>query len=64
MEKRRTFTAEFKLEAIKLALSPGNSIVQVASGLGVGKSALTHWIREYREKATMCLQVRAKLKGS
>ena len=50
MEKRRTFTAEFKLEAIKLALSPGNSIVQVASDLGVGKSTLTRWIREYRER--------------
>ena len=50
MEKWRTFTAEFKLEAIKLALSPGNSIVQVASDLGVGKSTLTHWIREYRER--------------
>lgn len=50
MEKGRTFTAEFKLEAIKLALSPGNSIVQVASDRGVGKSTLTHWIRDYREK--------------
>lgn len=50
MEKRRTFTAEFKLEAIKLALSPGNSIVQVAADLGVGKSTLTHWIGNYREK--------------
>ena len=50
MDSRRTFTAEFKLEAIKLALSPGNSIVQVAADLGVGKSTLTNWIRNYREK--------------
>lgn len=50
MNNRRTFTAEFKLEAIKLALSPGNSIVQVAADLGVGKSTLTAWIRNYREK--------------
>lgn len=50
MEKRRTFTAEFKFEAIKLALSPGNSIVGVAADLGVGQSTLTHWIRDYREK--------------
>lgn len=50
MEKRRTFTVEFKLEAIRLALSPGNTIVQVANDLGVGKSTLTHWIRDYREK--------------
>ena len=50
MDSRRTFTAEFKLEAIKLALSPGHSIVQVAADLGVGKSTLTHWIRNYRER--------------
>ncbi len=50
MEKRRTFTAEFKLEAIRLALQPGNSVVQVANDLGVGRSTLTHWIREYRNK--------------
>jgi transposase-like protein len=31
MEKRRTFTAEFKLEAIRLALTPGNSVVQALS---------------------------------
>lgn len=50
MNNRRTFSAEFKLEAIKLALSPGNSIVQVAADLGIGKSTLTNWIRNYREK--------------
>ena len=50
MEKRRTFTGEFKQGAIKLALSPGHSIVQVAADLGVGKSTLTNWIRNYREK--------------
>jgi transposase len=50
MEKRRTFTAEFKLEAIRLALTPGNSIMWVANDLGVGRSTLTHWIREYRKK--------------
>lgn len=53
MEKRRTFSSEFKSEAIKLALTPGNSIVQVAANLGVGKSTLTHWIRDYREKGSM-----------
>lgn len=50
MEKRQTFTAEFKLEAIQLALQPGNSVVQVANDLGVGRSTLTHWIPEYRNK--------------
>ena len=50
MEKRRTFTAAFRLEAIKLALSPGHSIVQVTADLGVGKPTLTNWIRNCREK--------------
>lgn len=49
MGKRRVFTAEFKLEAVKLALMPENSIVRVAQDLGIGKSTLTHWIRAYRE---------------
>jgi transposase len=50
MGERKVYTAEFKLEAIRLAQQPERTTAQVANELGIERSTLTHWIREYREK--------------
>jgi transposase len=44
---RRTFTPEFKLDAIKLAKSNGN-IESTARNLGIAVSALHRWIRQHK----------------
>lgn len=47
--ERRTFTEEFKREAVRLTESSGRTIAQVAEDLGLGLSTLTRWMRQYRE---------------
>lgn len=41
-------TEEFKQEAVRLALSSGLPRERVAKDLGVGRSTLGKWIRQYR----------------
>ena len=42
-KKQRTFTKEFKLEAVRLAQTSGKSMLQVARDLGIADSTLHHW---------------------
>ena len=51
MDKRekRTFTEEFKREAVRLTETSGRTIAQVADDLGLGLSTLSRWRRRYRE---------------
>ena len=44
----KRYTAEFKAEAIKQALTPGRSTREVAQRLGLNKHSLYHWIQQYR----------------
>ena len=47
---RTKHSEDFKLEAVKLALSSGLPRQAVADDLGVGKSTLGKWITEYRQE--------------
>jgi transposase len=44
--KRRKFSREFKLEAVKLVTERGVSIAQVSRDLDVAESVLRRWVRE------------------
>ena len=44
---RRTFTREFKLEAVKLVRERGVPLAQAARDLGVHGNVLRRWAREY-----------------
>ncbi|GBG03652.1 transposase [Azospira sp. I13] len=46
MGARRTFGREFKVEAVKLVVDRGVSIVQAARDLDIGESVLRRWVRE------------------
>ena len=46
----RTFTKEFKLEAVTLVQTSGKSQVQVARDLGIADSTLHHWCKEFAEQ--------------
>ena len=48
-KERRTFTEDFKQEAVRLTQTSGRTIAQVADDLGIGLSTLARWIRKYRE---------------
>jgi transposase len=40
---RRTFTPEFKAEAVRLVTEQGRSFVEAAHDLGIGESTLRNW---------------------
>ena len=45
---RRSFTDEFKRDAVAMVLDDGNKIVDVAQRLGVGEGTLGSWVRQAR----------------
>ncbi len=47
-KRRKTYTKEFKTEAINLVLDEGLSCVQVERNLGIGEGTVSRWIREKR----------------
>jgi transposase len=40
---RRTFTREFKVEAVKLVTEQGRSFAEAAANLGIAESLLRNW---------------------
>jgi transposase len=41
--KRRIFTREFKIEAVKLVTEKGYSVAEAARSLGIGQTLLRSW---------------------
>lgn len=48
-KKRRSFSKEFKLEAVRLVVEGGDSIAQVARDLGIRATLLGRWKQEYEQ---------------
>lgn len=46
--KKRTFSTEFKLEAARLVLEQGYSILKAAHAMGVSESAMARWVKQLR----------------
>lgn len=46
---RRSFTREFKLEAVRLVSERGLSVAQAARDLSIHENVLRKWVRRYRE---------------
>lgn len=46
--KRRSFTAEFKAEAVRLVLEEGKTVGQVARDLDLTETALRAWVEQAR----------------
>ena len=49
-KEQRTFTKEFKLEAVQLVRTSGKSQVQVARELGIADSTLHHWCKQFADQ--------------
>ena len=47
----RTFTGDFKADAVALIEESGGQIAKVAKELGIYDSSLGNWVRQAREKA-------------
>lgn len=48
-KKQRTFTKEFKQEAVQLVKTSDKSMVQIARDLGIADSTLHHWCQQFSE---------------
>ncbi|AEK56569.1 hypothetical protein ADS42_016230 [Brucella melitensis] len=48
--KQREFTEDFKREAVRILTTSGRNISSVAEDLGIGKSTLERWRRNFAEK--------------
>ncbi len=48
--KAKSYTAEFKESAVKLAVESGRPMAQTARELGVSKDTLYGWVRQYHGK--------------
>jgi len=44
-QTRRTYTREFKAEAVKLVTEQGRSVAEAARSLGIGENLLRNWKR-------------------
>ena len=49
MERRRTFSREFKLEAVRLVTERGVAVAQAVKDLEVHENVLRKWVRELRD---------------
>ena len=45
---RRSFTDEFKADAVAMVLDEGRKIIDVAHSIGVGDGTLGNWVRQER----------------
>ena len=46
-KKRRNYTKEFKVEAVRLVIDQGRTIADVARSLGVGEGVVSQWKQNY-----------------
>jgi transposase len=60
-ESTKSYTKEFKFEAVKLVLEKGLSRTQAAKDLGVSVSALAHWVRQFSENGSSSFPGSGKL---
>jgi transposase len=49
-KRRRTYTKEFKIEAVRLLERSGKSQEAIADELGIGSTSLSRWKKKYGEK--------------
>ena len=53
--KRRTFSREFKVEAVRLVTERGVAVAQACRDLEVAESVLRRWMREAAAVPGVCL---------
>jgi transposase-like protein len=53
MKERKSYTAEFKREAVKLMEQPGIRVEQIASDLGVSVHSLYEWRKKAQEQGEL-----------
>ena len=63
MKPRRTYTKEFKVEAVRLALQGDRSQGEVSRELGIPTSCLARWIQKYRDDEQSAFPGKGRIRG-
>ena len=61
-KKRRSYTAEFKLEAVGLVQEEGLSVAQAARDLGISEKLLGRWKRELEQDPQQAFPGKGRLR--
>jgi transposase len=61
MAKRRVFSREFKVEAVKLVTEQGYGVSQAAESLGISANSLRKWRKEFAEHGQEAFPGKGKL---
>lgn len=61
-EKRRIYTREYKLEAVRLATAGDTTVAQVARDLGINENTLHKWKQQLREDPEQAFPGKGRLK--
>ena len=61
MSKRRMFSREFKIEAVRLVTQQGYSVSQAAESLGIGANLLRKWREKFDEQGQEAFPGKGKL---
>jgi transposase len=60
--KRKVFSREFKLEAVKLVVDRGVACAQVARDLDIGQNVISRWVREAKADKAQAFPGRGVMK--
>ena len=58
---RRTYSREFKLEALRLVETSGKSVARIERDLGIGKGCLYRWRDEFKAEGEQVFPGRGRL---
>ena len=58
---RKTYSREFKLEALRLVETSGKSVAQIERDLGIGKGCLYRWRDEFKAEGPQAFPGQGRL---
>ena len=60
--KRRKYTREFKLDAVRMVIDQNRSVSEVASNLGINPGVLQRWRNQFEADGSVAFPGHGKLK--
>lgn len=60
---RRSFSREYKIEAVRMITKGGHSVSQIAKDLGIRPDMLTRWKRQFEKDESNAFPGHGQLKG-
>ena len=61
-KRRRQYTREFKLDAVKMVVEQGRPVSEVAEALGINRSVLQSWRRKLLDEGSVAFPGAGRLK--